>query len=418
MSNLSNPTVLDLRRINRQRILQMVYFTNNHGITRPQLSANSGLSAGTIANVVSELLAENILVEQGMQESQGGRPRTILSVNPTFGYFVGMDIGETHLCLELFDLTFQKLNTIVEPVQEAGQTQPAHMVEVMVAGLNQLLEQAGLSQEQVIGVGVGVPGIVERLDKGDAVVLAPAWGWERVPLLSLLKARLNIPIFIENGAKAMTQAESWFKVGQHIESLVALLVGTGVGGGIIQQGKLYRGTTNSAGELGHTIIEFGGRPCRCGSRGCLEAYVGAPGIIARLKEAAPDHSSLSQPTEQKIIKALVEAAQAEDSVAVKNLSDTAQYIGAAIVNIVNIFNPQLIVLGGWVGVRIGDFILPEVKKVVNSYALKPALRDLQILTTRFGQDAISLGAATLPLGEFLANSAQWSRSDPKLTKVS
>jgi predicted NBD/HSP70 family sugar kinase len=196
------------------------------------------------------------------------------------------------------------------------------------------------------------------------------------------------------------------------------LIGTGVGGGIIQQGVLYRGPTNSAGELGHTIIEFNGRPCRCGSRGCLEAYLGAPGILERVRDLAPDHACLKQPTENQAIASLVEALQAKDAVAQQVLSDTAKYLGVGMVNIVNIFNPQLIVLGGWVGILIGPCILKELEKVVNENALKPALKNLKIELAQFGEDSISLGAATLALEDFLANSARWGNQLAKAEKLS
>jgi predicted NBD/HSP70 family sugar kinase len=415
MTNFSNPTVLDLRRTNRQKILQLIYFARS--ITRPALIQQSGLSAGTVANVVTELLAEDILVELGMEESQGGRPRTILSLNQNFGYFVGVDIGETHVCLELFDIALNKIAASLPAVHE-GEDQPDQIVKNICEGFNSLLEQANISPEQIIGVGIGVPGVVDRERSDNLQVLSPIWDWKSVPLLNMLKTFLAVPLYIDNGAKAMTQAEAWFKVGRPLESMVALLIGTGVGGGIIQQGVLYRGPTNSAGELGHTIIEFNGRPCRCGSRGCLEAYLGAPGILERVRELAPDHACLQTASQKEAISSLVEAFKAGDSVAQQVLSDTAKYLGAGMVNIVNIFNPQLIVLGGWAGILIGPPILDELEKVVCENALKPALKNLKIELAQFGEDAISLGAATLALEDFLANSARWGTQYTKPERLS
>lgn len=412
MTNFSNPTVLDLRRTNRQKILQLIYFARS--ITRPALIQQSGLSAGTVANVVTELLAEEILVELGMEESQGGRPRTILSLNPNFGYFVGVDIGETHVCLELFDIGLNKVAASLPAVHE-GESQPDQIVKNICEGFNNLLEQARVSAEQIIGVGIGVPGVVDRELSDNLQVLSPIWDWKSVPLLNMLRTFLAVPLYIDNGAKAMTQAEAWFKVGRPLESMVALLIGTGVGGGIIQQGVLYRGPTNSAGELGHTIIEFNGRPCRCGSRGCLEAYLGAPGILERVRERAPDHTCLKAPSQKEAITALVESG---DTVAQQVLSDTAKYLGAGMVNIVNIFNPQLIVLGGWAGILIGPYILEELEKAVYENALKPALKNLKIELAQFGEDAISLGAATLALEDFLANSARWGTQFTKPERLS
>ncbi len=415
MKNRSNPTVLDLRRTNRQKILQLIYFARS--ITRPELIQQSGLSAGTVANVVTELLTEDILVEMGMEESQGGRPRTILSLNTGFGYFVGIDIGETHVCLELFDINLKKIAAVL-PAIHNGETEPLQIVIQIHDNFNLLLENAGINADQIIGVGIAVPGVVDRQDSANLQVIAPIWNWEGVPLLSMLKKYLDVPLYLDNGAKAKTQAEAWFKGDQPFDSMVALLIGTGVGGGIIQHGELYRGPTNSAGELGHTIIEFKGRACRCGSRGCLEAYLGALGILDRLRDLDPEHACLKLATQEEAIRGLVEAAQSQDVAAQKVLKDTGEYLGAAIVNIVNIFNPQIIVLGGWVGILIGPYILEEVEKEVRANALKPALKNLRIEMAQFGDDAISLGAATLALEDFLAYSARWGNRSVKPEKLS
>lgn len=414
MKKFSNPTVLDLRRANRQKILHLIYFARS--ITRPALIEQSGLSAGTVANVVTELLAENILTELGMEESQGGRPRTILSLNPRFGYFVGIDIGETHVCLELFDITLNKIAE-VQPAITEGENQPAQIVQGIVENFNTLLEQANVTTDEIIGVGVGVPGVVDRERADNVQVIAPIWGWKNVPLLTMLKKYLPVSLYIDNGAKAMTQAEAWFKVGQPLESMVALLVGTGVGGGIIQHGMLYRGPTNSAGELGHTIVEFNGRLCRCGSRGCLEAYLGLTGILERVAELDSVHPCLQQTSHKKAIEVLLDSAHANDPTALQVMGEITRYLAAGMINIVNIFNPQLIVLGGWVGMLIGPYIKVELEDLVRAYALKPALKTLKIELAQFGEDAISLGAATLALEDFLANSARWSNRPARPEKL-
>lgn len=417
MKNFSNPTVLDLRRNNRQKILHLIYFARS--ITRPALIQQSGLSAGTVANVVTELLAEDVLIELGMEESQGGRPRTILSLNPRFGYFVGIDIGETQVCLELFDISLNKIAAVLPtPTVQESEIKPIQIVKNISESFKILLDQGGVTEDQIIGVGVGVPGVVDRERNENLQVLSPLWAWKSVPLLSMLKKYLAVPIYIDNGAKAMTQAEAWFNLGQPLETMVALLIGTGVGGGIIHNGELYRGPTNSAGELGHTVIEFKGRSCRCGSRGCLEAYLGAPGILERVRELDPEHVCLKALTQNEAIAALVQAVQNQDRVARQVLSDSAQYLGMGMVNIVNIFNPQVIILGGWVGVLIGPYILAELEKVVHENALKPALKNLKIEIAHFGEDASSLGAATLALEDFLSNSINWRNRATKPQKLS
>jgi len=157
------------------------------------------------------------------------------------------------------------------------------------------------------------------------------------------------------------------------EQVAVLLVATGIGAGIIADGSLYRGAGNSAGEWGHMTLELDGRLCRCGSRGCLEAYAGAPGIIASLREMVPRSPLLHENDQESTLAAIVDAARNGDFTATQVLKDTAHYLGVGIANLINLFNPQLILLGGWAGLQIGESILPELRQCVDRYALKQPL---------------------------------------------
>jgi len=389
-------TVRDLRRANRHVVLQQIYFGGP--ISRLEISRRTDLSPATVTNVVADLLAEGIVTESGSEESQGGRPRTLLTINPVYGFFVGIDVGETQIQAGLFDMLLHKLSMVRTPLTP-DENRPQQVVSHIVGGVRELLSKSGIQHDKIIGVGIGVPGVVERL--GGVSVFAPNWGWHNVSLLAMLKRHIDRPIYLDNGAKAMALAEMWFGAGRGTENLAVLLIGTGVGAGIIAQGGLYRGVTNSAGEWGHTAIELDGRMCRCGSQGCLEAYVGAPGIIQRLRELDPQSDLLNDQT--TTIAAIVEAAQRGDHAAKQVLTDTAHYLGAGIANLINLFNPELIVLGGWAGLQIGEFILPELYRFIQRYALKRPFDAVSISLSQLGQDAISMGAACLVLGDLLGS---------------
>src|SRR5579859_3189179 len=175
-------TSRDLRRINRQRILQLSYF--NAPIDRLGLSRLSGLSPATVTTLVGELLEQKIIAETGLKESFGGRPSVNLTINSTCGYFLGIELGETIIHVDLFDLTFQQINGI-KYMLAAGENRPEEVLKYTVQGVQRLMAEASLSQEQVVGMGIGVPGIV---DAGGAVsVFAPNWGWHDVNLLDRLK---------------------------------------------------------------------------------------------------------------------------------------------------------------------------------------------------------------------------------------
>jgi predicted NBD/HSP70 family sugar kinase len=396
-------TIRDVSRSNRSRVLRELYFRGPSN--RPRLTRDTGLSAATVATIVSELSAEGVVLEAGLDEPEVGRPSAILKVNPGYGSFIGVDLGETQVQVELFDLTLAKSAAAVQPL--SPENEPSTVVELVVRGVRQVQEAAGVADEEVLGIGVGVPGVVERA--AEVSVHIASWEWQQAPLTAMLTEHLAIPIFMDNGANAMAQAEMWFGAGRGYHNLAVLLIGTGVGAGIFADGNPYRGTTNSAGEWGHTTIERGGRRCRCGRGGCLEAYVGAPAIIQRWQEAAPGSQLVKRDQDMQTIVALLEAAKAGDEAATAVITETAELLGEGIANLLNLFNPELVVLGGWVGVRLGGYMLPTIKRVVEAEALPPSLRASRIALGQLQDDAVAMGAATLALEVFLAD-AGWLRA--------
>lgn len=409
----ANPTARDLRRINRQTVFRCLYA--HEPMSRLELSQLSGLSAGTIANVVGELLAETLVLEAGFEASEGGRPRTILTLNMEYGYFIGGEIGETEVVAELFDLKLQKLKRVKYPLAPE-ENRPEIVVRRFAGGVEQLLSEAQISQEKVLGIGVGVPGVVEQAE--EEMVAAPAWNWQPVPLKAMLREHFQIPLYVDNGSKVMALAEMHLEPDLRNETMVALNVGTGVGAGIISEGQLYRGGNNSAGEWGHTTIVLDGEMCRCGHRGCLEAYVGAPGIIRRMRALAPTSPALASSDEVQTIIKLIAAAEQGDAAAQQVFLDVIHYLGAGLANLINLFNPQRIILGGWTGLLLGQHFLPELTRETQRYALKQPFEAAQILVSQLGRDAASLGAARLALEAFLISVGRPEIRHPAQIKIS
>lgn len=395
---------IDLRQVNYQLILRKLYL--NGPMSRLDLSAQTELSPSTVTNVTSKMFEDGVWIERGMEESLGGRPRTILDINPEYGYLVGVDLGETHVQMELFDLTRHKLATTRKVITESDNS-PENYVQVILEHLHTLLASSGISREAILGMGVGVPGIVEH--NGQVNVAAPMWDWKPVRLLEILEDELRLPVYVDNGAKAMALAESWFGAGRGVQDMVVILIGTGIGAGVITKGTLYRGATNSAGEWGHTKIELDGRPCRCGSRGCLEAYAGAPGIITTLNEITESQSTLPEAEQLAALTQLVQSCKNNDPLARQVFQTTAHVLGAGIANLVNLFNPERIVIGGWAGLLVGEAILDDIISSVKKYSLPLSTASLEIGLCQFGQDAICTGAACLVLEEFLSLNKKFIR---------
>lgn len=399
--NTRKSTVRGLRHINRARLLQEIYF--NWPVSRFDLGQSTGLSPATVTNVTAELLNEGIVTASGSEESDGGRPRALLSINPDYGRFVGIDVGETHIQIGLFDAALHRLAGATQQLS-VDESQPDQVVRHIVKSLRSLLSESGVHTDDIIGIGLGVPGIVDPA--GGVSIFAPNWGWHDVPLMDMLQEELQVRVHLDNGAKAMALAEMWFGAGKGVQSLAILLIGTGVGAGIITGGTLYRGANNSAGEWGHTTIELNGRECRCGSRGCLEAYIGAPGIVRSLREENPDSPLLHGDDQMATLNSIVTEARCGDAVASSVMEETTHYLGAGVANIVNLFNPELIVLGGRTGLLIGEYILPRLHRVVERYSLEQPFSRARIALSQFRQDAVSMGAATLALDHFLMNAGR------------
>ncbi|MFD3573332.1 ROK family protein [Streptomyces sp. NPDC058644] len=399
-------TVHDLRRENRAAVLQRLYFEGP--MSRFTLGPATGLSSGSISNVVAELVTEGWVEEAGSVESDGGRPRTLLRVAPGRGQLIGVDVGETRVRVELFDLSLSERARTERPLTLKGHD-VGGIAEHIRDGIGEVLGAAGVTEEGLLGVGIGVPGIVARDGELGAVVHGQSIGWNAVPLESLLRetargaAQLpdSVPYFIDNGAKTLGQAEMWFGAGRGTRNAVVVLFGSGVGACVVtedvEQGRAV--------EWGHLTVRVQGRRCRCGSLGCLEAYAGAEALLERWQEAGGRPPGGTD--EESALTAMLDAAYPEsggaaDPTALAVLEETAEYLGAGLSDLINLFQPERILVGGWAGLQLGERFLTAVKRHIPTYALSYPAGRVTIGLGRLGPDAVTVGAATLPLADFFA----------------
>jgi len=392
---LERTTNRTVRLRNRAALLSKLFLEGP--LTRQDLSRGTGLSQPAVSNVVADLIAGGLVVDAGALESDGGRPSMSLRVAPRFALVAGVDVGETRVRVELFDLSMALLASADYPIG-AGRPDPATVVRHIVAGLDAVVDRAGVSRSDVLGVGVGVSGVV--VQHPEATVYAQTLGWDGVPLERMIRAEVDVPLHIDNGAKTQGQAEMWFGAGRGARHAVFALVGSGVGATVVSDGATYRGVASSAGEWGHTTLVYGGRACRCGARGCLEAYVGAEGIIERYREARRGRA-VPGVDEESQINALIAAADRSET-ARRVLDETAAYLGAGVANLINLFNPERVVLGGWAGLALGARLLPAIRAAAAAQALHKPFEQASIELGQLGVDAVALGAATLPVAQLLA----------------
>lgn len=261
------------------------------------------------------------------------------------------------------------------------------MIGRMVVMLKDTARSSKVGLGKIIGIGVGFPG---PLDAQEGIVFNPPnlKGWLNVPLRQILEGELGRPVVLENDANAAALGEYWRGAGRGVRSLVCLTLGTGIGGGIVLEGKVWHGARGIAGEIGHTTVIRGGRRCGCGNRGCLEAYGSSHGIITSMKELLGKDGAKAQITMEEINARVV----AGDRKAQRVIRDAGIILGIAIANIANVLNPEVVVLAGGVS-NLGDYLFNPIREEVKKRALPKAVEGLKIAKAELGDNAGVIGAA-------------------------
>jgi predicted NBD/HSP70 family sugar kinase len=359
--------------------------------SRQILARETDLSVATVSNLVTDLIELGVVVEVGREDSGGGRPRALLAPNIGGGVMIGVDVAETYVHLEVYDLSLAVVDRVDERM-EPSENSPDQVIGHIAAAMDQVRERLG--DRVILGLGVSLPG---QVDVAWGVSgFAPNWNWHDVPFRKLLDDRLDlgVPIYLDNPLKTITVGELWFGDGRGVDRLAVLILGTGVGAGLAFGGQLYRGATNSAGEWGHTTINPGGPQCRCGAKGCIEAYVGAPAILWQWAQLDGRAGAGSQ---TEAMAALAAAWRAGEASAVHTIETVAEYLAAGVANLVNLVNPDLVVLNGWVTGVLGDALVPELERRLPAHAMAAPLKAARLKRNEQERNMVSLGAAALAL---------------------
>jgi predicted NBD/HSP70 family sugar kinase len=395
-------TVTDLRQRNRAAVLRDIVFSAE--TTRATIAANCRLSAATVSNVVSDLIRESLVEENGSVPSDGGRPIARIRLAPEGGYFLGADVGEHGVTVELFDLSLHRVDRVFRalPADETSASRIANALREAVLSIRSANPGPAAA---LIGIGLGLPGIVDVSADGATTIYAQSLGWKPTRVDEVF-GESNTPIFADNGAKTSALAEMWLGAVRGVDHAVVALVGRGIGAGVISGGRLMRGLSSSAGEWGHTKVSLDGPVCRCGARGCLEAYVGGSAMVRRWRDTGV---AIDGADEEGLSK-LVEAALSGDEAATQVLDDTIEILGIGLANLVNLFNPDKIVVGGWAGLRLLEARGDRLEARVRNHALERPGQQFRLEACRFGDNAVALGAALLPLEQLIEGTLRPQRA--------
>jgi predicted NBD/HSP70 family sugar kinase len=385
-------TVTSLRRRNRATVLRQIILARE--TTRATIAKESGLSPASAVNLVSELIADGLVEEKGTVSSRGGRPIAILRPRADSAITIGADIGERGVAVEMFDLAMNRIDREFSGGSE--RESPAKISADLTDALNALRERHIDRWPTLLGVGLGLPGLVETDGRGKQTLYGQSLGWPPIGIADLCD--VGVPVFAENGAKMQTRAELWYGAARGYDHALVTLLGRGVGLGIVANGKIARGSHSSAGEWGHMIVERNGRSCPCGNRGCVEAYIGSDAILSAWKR----RGGTFEGSGWRAIGALIAAAESGDQGAAAVIGDTVDYLGAALGSLVNLYNPDRVIIGGWVGLRLMESLATDIHTSVQKHSLTRPGGQFDTVSAQLGGDAVSIGSALLPVEALIA----------------
>lgn len=397
------PTSRDLRQNNRAVVLRKIVLDGE--TTRAGLAASCGLSAATVTNVVGDLMQDGLVRETGLLPSEGGRPMALLGAVPEGAHVIGVDVGENGVTAELFDLRLNRVDRVFRKLATRT-VSPERVTSALSDAVAMLRKAHPGPAASLAGIGLGVPGIVDITADGTTTIYAQSLGWDPIVVDQLFRLD-DVPVYADNGAKTLAAAESWFGAARGARHAIVALVGRGIGAGVIAGGRVLRGYASSAGEWGHTKVSIDGPACQCGGRGCLEAYVGGEAILRRWivmqerRGGTQGRRGDLHGTDETRLARLLQVAAAGDSVACEVVSDTVEILGMGLANLVNLFNPERIVVGGWVGLLLHQARRDELKQAIRRHALNRPGEQFRLEACVFGDDAVALGAALLPLDRLI-----------------
>ena len=377
-----------LRRLNRLRVIHAL---RDEGlISRAEIARRTGLSRSTVSSLVSELQADGLVVERpepaAAHGDQGGRPPILLSFDASAGIAIGIDFDHHHVRVAVSDLSSRIL---AEREQGLDTDHLAHEgLDAAAALVEQLLGEAGIEPGRVIGAGMCLPGPIHRPTGvvGSTAILP---GWVGVAAADEMRRRLDLPILVDNDANLAALAEAAFGAGRDAKDLVYLMISSGIGAGLVLNGRLYRGAVGLAGELGHVLVDAGGPVCRCGNRGCLETVAGTDALAELLRRSHGEGLDG---------RAIVKLARDGDLGARRVIADAGRAVGRAAATLVNVLNPELLIVGGDLA-GAGELLLDGVRESLGRAALPTAAEAATVVAGSLGDRAEVLGAIALVLSE-------------------
>jgi len=373
-----------LRGRNRERVVGAL--RERGRISQADIARLTGLSRTTVHTLVSEMKDAGVVreVEAGVPDSRGGRPAVLLVLRDSSLAVVGIDFGHSHVGVAVADIGH---NVLAERKCDLDVSNDARAaLDAAVRMVDEMLAEARMEPKSLIGAGIGIPGPVDRARgaAGSATILP---GWTGLQIRTEMQERLGVPVEIENDANLGALAELTWGAGRESSNFVYVKAATGIGAGIVIDGKLVRGASGTAGEIGHTTLDEAGALCYCGNRGCLETVASGPAIIRLVGPLDGEVPSLAR---------IVELAVAGDVRCQRAIADAGHEIGVAIAGLCNLINPERVVIGGLLS-RTGEVLLHPMRESIRRHVVQAAAETLDVRPAVLVERAELLGSLALAL---------------------
>ncbi|WP_391574690.1 ROK family protein [Cohnella sp.] len=371
-----------IKRINTAIVLESIL--RGAPLSRAQISEQTGLNKATVSSLVQDLIDGSLVREIGTGQSSGGRKPVMLEFVAASGYAIGIDLGVNYVRGALVDMRGVILAEQTSPLRDS---EPEAVFEQLCGCVEALIAEAPPSPYGIVGIGAGVPGIV---DEHGTILFAPNLQWRDIPLQRMLTERFGLPVIIDNEANAGALGEQKYGAGRNIANLVYVSVGIGIGTGLILNKSLYKGTTGFSGEMGHLSIEAHGQSCACGNRGCWELYASERALLKQASSLGFDD-----------LEQLLAAASSGRQDVQELFADIGEYLGIGIANIVNIFNPDAVIIGNRLS-QARPWLENALRQTVVQRALGFHLRKAQFLFAELGERSAMMGAAEMAISGFFS----------------
>lgn len=389
-----------LATMNKKDVINII--RNEGPINKAQIAKNTDLSIPTIMKITDELIEKGIIEVVGKGDSHGGkRPELLKFISDSY-YIVGIDIGRTLIKVIVMDMSGSIICKNIIPTME---TVPAeNLITRLIEVLDKTIRESGVDSEWILGIGIGMPGLLDT--KNGIITFSPDFHWENIDIVSGIRNRFDLPIFLENSNRVMAMGEYWFGKGKNSSNFICVNLGHGIGAAIVEQGELYRGTCGSSGELGHVTMEKNGPLCECGNYGCLESLASGNAIAQNARQQilrgvkTEIANKVNGDLDEIDAKIVFDVAKEGDVVATQIVWAAIEYIGIGIANYINLLDPDLIILAGGL-VNAGDILIEDIKRVIKVRQMRFAGQKVKIETAKLGENATAIGAATIVLKAFI-----------------